>query len=435
MKSPFSSRPLFAWAMYDFANSAFATSFLSVIFSVYFANVLVPSGGVHLGRFTIPGESLWGYLISAVMFVVIVISPALGSVSDQRVLKRFFLLWCIGVGGLSTGALFFAQPGRLVYATLLSFLAILAYELGLVFYNAFLNEIASDKERGRVSGLGFATGYIGGGLCLALNMVMLAKPEWLGLNGVDKTLAVRACVLVVGVWWILFSIPAFLWLYDLPGPHNPKSALSWVAVVRQSLSQIKTTFHHIRSKRDLSRFLLAYLIYDDGVQTILLMAGIFGAKELGFSPSQLAMIYLLVQFVAFAGALFWGRVADSWNHKNVILCTVGLFAGIVMWAAVLRQAWEFWALAAVVGMVMGGVQAASRSLFSLMIPAAQSGEFFSFFSIIGKATSLIGPFVFGLVSQFFGIRTGVAALTVFFVAGGATLLIVDEKRGRAEAGL
>jgi UMF1 family MFS transporter len=141
----------------------------------------------------------------------------------------------------------------------------------------------------------------------------------------------------------------------------------------------------------------------------------------------------MVQFVAFGGALFWGRMADTWNHKSVITCTVGIFVGIVSWAVVLRHPWEFWVLAAVVGMAMGGVQAASRSFFSLLIPPESAGEFFSFFSIVGKATSLMGPFVFGVMSQFVGIRAGVGALIVFFVVGGAILLTVDEKKGRADA--
>lgn len=435
MKSSPASRSVLAWAMYDFANSAFATSFLAVIFGVYFANVLVPHEGLIIGGVRIPGESLWGYLISTVMFFVILISPALGSLSDKRGLKRFFLMIMIVIGSITTGILFLATPGRLPFAMVLSFFAILCFELSLVFYNAFLNEITDEVNRGRVSGLGFAVGYVGGGLCLALNMVMMAKPAFFHLQSGDVTLPIRASVGVVGLWWLVFSLPVFFWLFDKPHPSKAPSDVHWATIVLQSLNQLKTTFLHILKKKQLARFLLAFLIYDDGVQTILLMASIFGAKELGLNPGQLALIYLLVQFVAFVGALFWGRVADAWNHKNVIVCTVALFAGITVWAVMVTKPWEFWLLGAVVGGVMGGVQAASRSLFSLMIPPENAGEFFSFFSIIGKATSLVGPFVFGIVSQFHGIRAGVGSLIVFFVLGGAILLTVDEKRGRAEAGL
>jgi UMF1 family MFS transporter len=262
---------------------------------------------------------------------------------------------------------------------LLAFVAILAFELSLVFYNAFLNEITDEESRGRVSGLGFAVGYIGGGLCLAINMAMMAKPAFFSLASVDFTLPIRASVGLVGVWWIVFSVPVFLWLYDKPGPYKETSDVHWLTIVFQSLSQLKKTLIHITKKPELARFLLAFLIYDDGVQTILLMASIFGAKEIGLTTSQLALIYLMVQFVAFGGALFWGRMADTWNHKSVITCTVGIFVGIVSWAVVLRHPWEFWVLAAVVGMAMGGVQAASRSFFSLLIPPSRPENSFRSF--------------------------------------------------------
>ncbi len=428
MKSPLASRSVVSWAMYDFANSAFATSVLSVIFSVYFASVLVPPEGVRIVGMTIPGESLWGYIVSLVMLCVLLVAPALGSLADKKDRKHLFLSICIVVGGIATCALVEAVPGRLAYACTFIFIGLFAYELSLVFYNAFINEIVDESRRGAVSGWGFAVGYIGGGLCLAVNMMMISRPAMFGLSSDDATWPVRASVFLVGVWWVVFSLPAMMWLRDKPS-LVPASSDDKI----RSFRQLRKTVKDVAQRKDLRQFLLSFLIYDDGIQTILLMASIFGAKELGFSTSQLAMVFLLVQFVAFVGALLWGRVADVWNHKAVIVATIAIFAAIILWAVFMQNQWEFWLLAVAVGIVMGGAQAASRSLFSLLIPPARAGEFFSLFSIVGKAASLIGPFVFGVVSQFYGIRAGVGSLLIFFVVGGLFLWSVDEKRGRADA--
>ncbi len=406
--------------MYDFANSAFATSVLSVIFSVYFANVLVPHEGILVGPWRIPGESLWGYLISFVMFFVIVLSPTLGALADQQLLKRFLLLLWATVGAFCTMGLVWAAPGRLALTMALVFFAVLGFEMSLVFYNAFLKDIVSDEAAGRVSGLGFALGYIGGGLCLALNMVMLNRPEMFGFSGTDKTLPVRVGMMVVGGWWFLFSIPIFLWVKD--AGHRTASRYK----LNTTLRQLKETFRSMLSNRPLARFLLAFVIYDDGVQTVILMASIFGAKALGMSTGQLALCFLMIQFVAFIGALVCGRLADSWSHKKVILITLAIYVGVICWGVFMTKIYEFWILGAVVGLVLGGTQAASRSLFALMIPADKSSEYFALFSIIGKAGSFLGPLVFGVVSQFFGLRVGVGSLMIFFLVGGGILFGVIE---------
>lgn len=415
------SRRTFAWALYDFANSAFATSVLSVIFSVYFARVLVPADGALLLGARVPGESLWGYLISTVMAFVILLSPVLGAMADQGALKRRFLTLWATAGALGTMGLFFATPERLFSAMACFFVATLGFEMSLVFYNAFLKDVSNHANAGRVSGLGFALGYIGGGVCLAVNMAMLNKPAIFGLASDDTTLPVRACMLLVGCWWFIFSIPTFLWVHDQPLP-SAAPRRQWAGAFRQ----LAGTFKEIRLRPNLLRFLIAYVVYDDGVQTIILMASIFGAKALGFTTGQLAICFLMIQFVAFIGALVCGKLADQWSHKKVILTTLAVYVGVTIWAVVMKNQSEFWALGAIVGLILGGTQAASRSFFSLMVPADKSSEFFAFFSIIGKAGSLMGPFVFGVVAQFFGLRAGVASLLVFFVAGGLILIGVKE---------
>lgn len=419
------------WALYDAANSAYATSVMSVIFGVYFVQVLVPAGGAAFFGFSIPGESLWSYLISSVMAVVIVLSPSLGALADHKALKRPFLMFWAVLGILATMALFGATPGRLLFSCVTFFLATAGYEMSLVFYNAFLTDVSDEATSGRVSGLGFAVGYVGGGLCLALNMVMIAKPDFFGLASADDTLPVRAGILVVGLWWLVFSLPMFAWVKDR-APVT-MSHLAAREVLTGYFRQFRRTWGDLRQRPELRRFTLSYFLYNDGIQTVILMASIFGAKELGMSTAQLGLCYLVIQFVAFVGAMAMGRAADAWSHKNVVLVTLIVFCGVSLWALVINSSREFWILGIILGVVLGGSQAASRSLFSILIPARQAGEFFAIFSIVGKAGSLMGPLLFGAVSHVGGLRAGVFSLVVFFIAGGVFLLRVDEARGRAEA--
>jgi len=420
------NREKWAWASYDFANSTFSTSVLSVIFSVYFVRSIVPAEGALIFGHRIPGESLWGYLVSLTMLIVLVAAPGLGARADRQGRKRAALVAWATMGALATMAMFWAAPGRIVFSSVVSLIAILGFEMSLVFYNAFLNDVSSEDERGAVSGLGFALGYVGGGLCLAINLVMLAKPQLFHLANSDGTLPVRASVFLAGAWWLAFSLPAFFLLKDKPAA--PPSANA-----PHSFSQLWQTILDLRGRRDMAWFLASYLIFNDGIQTILLMASIFGAKALGMSASALAGCFLVIQFVAFIGALVAGKVADAYNHKIVVVVTLAAFFGVSVWGAMIQRTWEFWILGVVVGLVMGGAQAASRSLFSLLVPAEKNGEFYGLFSVVGKAASLMGPFVFGLASQAYGIRSAVVVVSVFFLVGGAMLLMVDEKRGRAAA--
>ncbi|OVE75470.1 hypothetical protein BVX98_07575 [bacterium F11] len=420
MKKSQISRPILGWVMYDFANSAFATCIITSIFSVYFVKTLIPNGMMAVGPWMIPAESVWSYLVSAVMITVLLMAPPLGNYADHLGLKKRFLLIGTVFGSVSTLMLFGAKPGWVHYGVVFAFCSYLGFELSLVLYNAFLNQLAETDKRGWVSGLGFAWGYIGGGLCLALSIVLLSKPRWFGLAGLDPTLPARVSFLLVGVWWLVFSVPTFLWLEDKP-KIDSKSKFAF------SLSQVIQTGKKVAQRKDLLRFLLAYIIYNDGIQTLLIMAAIFGAKEIGMSIGELGLCILVIQFVAFGGALYFGRLADSFGHKRTILITLLIYAMVTSWAIFMTTSVEFWIMGVVVGIILGGSQAASRSLYAQLIPRGQEGEFFAIYAIVGKAAAVMGPLSFGLVTQIAGIRNGVSFLLFFFIIGGVVLTFVDER--------
>lgn len=411
--------PVLGWALYDFAHSAYTTTILTVLFSVYFVRVLVPDGWTVLGK-TIPGASLWAYLNTAVMAVVLVAAPLAGALADRTLGKRRQLIFWAVLGSLATLFLFKAEPGRIGAAVAIVFVATLAYEMSLVFYNAFLKEVSTGSDAGWVSGLGFAFGYIGGGLCLLFNMAMIARPDVFGLDQADPTLPHRVAFASVGLWWILFSIPTFLWVKEDQVSHRLlETRPSWWQEFIQSLRILRKDPASVR-------FVIAYLLYNDGIQTVLLMAAVVGAQIFEMSAVQLGLCYLMIQFVAFVGALVFGKLADRWSHRKVVLITLGVYTAVVMWGVFMKSPREFWVLGFVIGVVLGGSQAASRSLFAAFVPSDRSAAFFGIFSIVGKASSLLGPLVFGAVNHAFGLRAAIGSLLVFFVAGAALLVTVHE---------
>ncbi|HRY28832.1 MAG TPA: MFS transporter [Elusimicrobiota bacterium] len=415
-------KSVWAWAMYDFANSAFATTVLAVVFNVYFVQRVVPAEGVRLLGATVPGTSLWGYTVSLSMLIIFVCSPVLGALADHAGRKKSFLALFWLAGCAASAGLFFVRPGDVRPAILLFLVANIGFAGGNVFYNAFLSEIAEPGRMGRVSGFGWAVGYLGGGLCLALNLWMIQSPQTFGLSSEDY-LPVRATLLSVGVWWFVFGLPLMFVLRERPGRATEHPA----GLLRPAVLRLRETFQNLRRYKNLLTFLAAYLLYNDGIETIILMASVFGAQALGMAQNELILCFLMIQAVAFAGALFFGWLADRLSHKKSILCTLAVYGGVLLWAAAMRARWEFWILGAVVGVVLGGSQAASRSWMALLTPPEKSAEFFAFYGVVGKLTAVLGPLVFGVVSQVWGLRPGVLSLLVFFLAGGALLTRVREK--------
>jgi UMF1 family MFS transporter len=425
MTSPYwKRRPVWGWVFYDFANSAFATTISAVIFNVYFVQQVVPPTGVVWGGMTIPGASLWSYTVSFSMFLVFLISPLLGAVADSTGSRKKFLAGFWLLGCLSTLGLFFVQPGDVALGAGLYILGNLGFSGSLAFYNSFLPSLCSPKTMGRVSGLGWAVGYAGGGLCLALNLWMIKSPETFGLSP-ENFLPVRTTFLTVGLWWFFFSLPFFRWVGDVRPPGmSPPGALACLSL---GWKRLRDTVQNIRRYGNLLRFLAAYLVYNDGIETIILMASLVGAGLLGMSPDELVLCFLMIQGVAFVGALAFGWLADRIRHKPVLFIALALYGGCLLWAAQMSSPREFWILGVVVGLVLGGSQAASRSWMGLLTPPEKSAEFFSFFGVVGKLTAVLGPLVFGLITQVWGMRPGILSLMVFFALGALLLAFVKEE--------
>jgi MFS transporter, UMF1 family len=421
-------REIWSWAFYDFANSAYSTTVAAVIFNTYFVMAVAADGVTVLG-YEIPPASLWAYSVSLSMLLAAVAAPVLGSVADYSAAKKRFLLTFTYLGAAATALLYFVGPGDAWLGVLLFVLSNWAFEASFAFYSAFLPEITTQQRMNRVSGLGWAIGYVGGVLCLILNMFMIQHPEWFGLSDEDF-IPVRASMVVVALWWGVFAIPTFLFVRERAIMARRPPLLE---AVREGLYRLVQTFRKAGRYRELVKFLVAFLIYNDGIQTVIVMAAVFGATELGMAQDQLIPAFIMVQLVAFFGALFFGWLGDRLPTKTAINISLAVWMGALVYVLFVDQVWEFWMLGAIVGLVMGGSQSASRALFAQFTPVANSAEFFGFFSVSGKFASIFGPVLFGLATQLTGsVRLAVVSIILFFVAGMAILYFVDEKKGVRE---
>ena len=416
----------FGWCLYDWANSAFATVILAAVLPVYFAS-LVPEGGARLfwSSQPVPATALWGYIVSLSMALVAIVAPGLGNLADRRGWRlRLLIFFCL-LGSLATCGLFFAGPGQYLLAAALFILSNIGFAAGNIFYNAYLTDLASGHEADRLSARGFALGYIGGGLMLLIVFLLIQQHAFFGLP--DKGAASRLGFLLTGAWWFGFALPAFAWLKDVPIKAGAAHAL------RSPRDYLKA-FADLRRYRDLCRFLIAFLLYNDGIQTIIAVSAIFAREELGLGTGTILGCFLMIQFVAMPGALLFSRLAGRFNTKRAVMASLILFTMIAVYASVMRSALEFWILGFAVAIVLGGSQALSRSLFSSMVPKQRSAEFFGFYAISSKFASIFGPLTFALFIELTGSnRIAILALAIFFVIGIVLLIGVDVEKGRNQA--
>lgn len=383
-----------------------------------------------VGEGHISGSSVWGYLVSFSMLLVAVSAPVLGAIADFRgSRKRFLFLFCYA-GVVATTFLFLVGPGDIWLAIIFYLLSSTCLEWSLTFYNSFLPQITTRQQMGRISGFGWAWGYVGGVLCLILTMVMIRWPQWFGIPDSDY-LPVRATALLVALWWGIFSIPTFLWLRERSASRELPPGTTYLRV---GFARLSHTLRKINQFRELVKFLVAFLIYNDGVQTVIVMAAIFGAEVLGMSQNELIACFILIHVVAIVGSLVVGYLGDRMTTKRAINITLLVWTAAVIYVLMIDESWEFWVLAVVIGFVLGGVQASSRALLAQFTPQENSAEFFGFFASSGKFASIFGPALFALITDLTGsVRYGVASILVFFVVGWIILNFVDEEKGILES--
>lgn len=412
------TREITAWAMYDWGNSAFATSILSAIYNVYFSKTVVPADSA------IKGESWWNWANSISMIVACASGPIIGAITDYTgSKKRFFVFfWLLGVAACTS--LFFVHPGDVLLGFVLFILANIGFGASVSLNNAFLVELAPPDKMDRVSSFGWALGYVGGGLCLAINLVMYKLMA-------DKVFAVRCCFAVVGLWWFVFSLPAVLWLKERA---TPKARPPGASLLSLGFADVLSTLRNLRRYKQLFVFLLAFLFFNQGIETVISNASIFGAKVAGMMEDDLMLCLLVIQGVAAVGAFVFGRFAERAGSKKVIFLSLFIWLGVLAFAFFTASKGMFWALGISVAIVLGGTQALARGFFGQLTPPARSAEFFGFFAIGGRAAAALGSLLFGTVSQLMGhMKWGIVSLAVFFIAGMVLLLRVDEKAGKAAA--
>ena len=427
---------VFSWSMYDFANSAFATSILAVIFNQYFA--MEVAGGYEgtlwnlFGReIRVPGASLFQYSVSISMLLVVLSAPILGAVADYiRGKKKFLVVFC-ATGAAATGLLYFIRSGDYIGGAVLFIIANYAFAGGNVFYNALLIDIAHPDDMGKISGWGWGIGYLGGGLCLLLNLVMLQNPGWFGFDEIK----VYSTFPVVAGWWLIFSIPLFLWVKE---SSVISSAPVKKDIFKTGFTRFRKTLKEIKRYRQLVKFLFAYLMFNEGIETVIISASIFGAAEIGMDTPQLIIFFLVVQGSAFLGSLIFGYIVDLIGNRRALLITIVIWSGIVLWARFIglsgNPVGEFYVLGVLAGSVMGGSQSAARSLQGLFTPIDKGAEFFGFFAVCGKFAAMFGPAVYGTAVVITGnMRSGILVLLGFFILGGLLLYFVDEEEGIAAA--
>jgi len=417
-------KELRAWAAYDWANSAFITVVVAAVFPPFFAKV--PAGALAEAeatrRFTIA--------TTIAMTIIALASPVLGAIGDRAPVKKRFLAGFSAVGVAGTAAMAVLGPGDWLLALILFGITNIAAQGAFVFYDSLLPHVARPDEVDRVSSAGYALGYFGGGLLLAASGTVIAKPALLGLP--DATTAIHLAFVATAVWWAIFALPLFRHVREpaLPADRRVRGA----GAIRAAFADLRHTFTELRRYRQATLLLFAFLIYNDGIGTIFRLAAAYGASELQLDTGKLITAMIVVQFVGIPATFGFGALAGRIGTRAAILCGLAVYAGVCTYGYFMTTAADFFALAVAVGLVQGGTQALSRSLFASMIPKDRSSEFFGLFGVFEKFAGILGPLVFAVTISVFGSsRPAILSLIAFFVIGAALLLRVDVGAGRAAA--
>ena len=414
--------------MYDWANSAFATTVMAGFFPIFLKQFW------SVGADPTLSTARLGLANSLAGIAVALCAPVLGAIADKGSSRKKFLLFFAFMGVVMTLALYTVSRGNWTAAVLLYVFATIGFAGGNIFYDALIMAVAPERKMDLVSALGFSLGYLGGGVLFALNVWMTLSPATFGFSGPGE--AVQFSFLTVGIWWAVFSIPLFLFVREPPAT-KPASGVN---IVRAGFSELKNTFQKIRRLKTIFLFLLAYWLYIDGVDTIIRMAVDYGIS-IGLESNDLIVALLITQFVGFPSAIGFGFLGDRIGAKQAIFAAIAVYLFVTIWAPFMETSREFYIMAMTVGLVQGGIQALSRSFYAKIIPAEKSAEYFGFYNMMGKFSAIIGPGFMGGVglavrsmgySSDMASRISITAVSFFFLAGGILLFFVNQEKGRQE---
>jgi UMF1 family MFS transporter len=415
MKSPLWKKEVLSWAMYDWANSAFAATVMVVFFPLFFKQTLTVGQDATTSTFWL------GMANGTSSFVLAVLAPWLGALADRGSAHFKFLAVFTALGIISTAALAFVGSTDWVTAALLFAVASVGFWGALIFYDSMLLRVAPREHIDSVSGFGYALGYLGGGLLLLVNVLMFAKPQWFGLANAEA--AIRAAFLSVAVWWLMFSIPIFRMRPKLA----QRDSIPLMTALREGFAELVRTFHEIRQYHAIVFFLLAYWMYIDGVNTIMKMSVDYGLA-LGFPANSLIVGILVIQFIGFPATLIFGWLGDRISPLVGIFFAIAVYSAVTCYAVFMQQVSEFYVMAVAIGCVQGAIQSMSRSYYGRLVPPERAGEFFGFYNMMGKFASVLGPFLMALTAKATGnSRSAIVSLLILFVAGAA-LLVVSSRR-------
>ena len=431
---------LWGWAMYDWANSAFATTVMAGFFPIFFKKFWSHGADVNMSTAQL------GIGNSIASLIVALMAPVLGAIADKGSAKKKFLIFFAYLGVLMAASLFLVQKGEWAWAIFIYAMGIIGFSGANVFYDSLLPSVADEDRIDYVSGFGFSMGYLGGGLLFLINVLMTLMPKKFGLT--DSGEAIRYSFLSVALWWGMFTIFTILWVKEEKKAafHNGGS------IIADGLRQFIGTFSKVRHLKTVFLFLLAYWFYIDGVDTIIRMAVDYG-MSLGFDSNDLIVALLIVQFVGFPAALAFGKLGQSWGVRKAIYLAIGVYMFITVWGVMMTKKEEFYVLAIIIGLVQGGIQALSRSYYSRLIPKEQSAEYYGFYNMLGKFAAIFGPALMGIVGLIarrllmppaptpeqivtvgqLASRWGIGSILILFLLGAILFYFVDEEKGKSEA--
>lgn len=434
-------KAVWGWAIYDWANSAFATAVMAGFFPIFFKEYWSYGADINMSTAKLGlGNSIAGIIVA-------LMAPVLGAIADKGSVKKKFLIFFAYLGVLMTAALFLVQKGDWGWAIFVYVMGIIGFSGANIFYDSLLPSVADEDKIDYISGLGYAMGYLGGGLLFLVTVFMTLLPEKFGLS--DAETAVRYAFILVASWWGLFTIFTILWVQEEQTATTPPQGVSFIA---DGFRQLIGTFKKIRHLKTVLLFLVAYWFYIDGVDTIIRMAVDYG-MSIGFSSNDLIVALLITQFVGFPSALVFGKLGQRWSVRKSIFIAIGIYIFITIWGTMMTTQQEFYILAIIIGLVQGGIQALSRSYYSRLIPKNQAAEYYGFYNMVGKFATILGPVLMGIVGLIarrvlmppsptpeqivhvgqLASRWGISSISLLFIIGAILFFFVDEEKGRIEA--